>query len=267
VSEVPQLENGYLRIANELYEKIVLFPFSKRELLIVLAVIRKTYGYGKKRDDISLSQLHDLTNLDTAHISRALNDLVKRKVLLKQQGQYAHVLELNKKYNEWKLLPKEQRVLPKQQPIAETAIEGLPKQQEKGCQNSNLAIAETATTKDNSKRQLQKTIPKDSSSGQTAPTWKAYKDAYFIRYGVDPIRNAKVNGQIAQFIKRVPVNEAPHIASHYVKQNGFYADRMHPVDFMLKDAEKLRTEWATGKTAGRKDGYAEFLQDPARGAI
>ena len=62
----PQLEDGYVRIANELLEAIIRAPLSKRELMIVLAVVRKTYGYGKKTDDISLSQLAQMTGVDEA---------------------------------------------------------------------------------------------------------------------------------------------------------------------------------------------------------
>src|SRR3990167_4202308 len=111
----PQLENGYLRIANELYEAILKFQFSKRELLVVLSIIRKTYGYGKKKDDISLSQITNMTNIRPEHVSRTVNHLSVIKVLLKQQGKYSQNIELNKKYGEW-------LVLPKQQPIAKTAI-------------------------------------------------------------------------------------------------------------------------------------------------
>jgi Bacteriophage replication protein O len=39
MDNTPQLENGYIRIANELYEAILRFPFTKRELLIVLAIV------------------------------------------------------------------------------------------------------------------------------------------------------------------------------------------------------------------------------------
>jgi len=132
----PQLENGYLRIANELYEAILQHPFSKRELKIVLAVIRKTYGFGKKKDDISLSQIAEMTGLNAAHISRSINDLCLKGVLLKEQGRHAQSLEIIKNYRKWKVLLKQQRV-------TKTAT--------KGCQKSKLPVTKTATTKDNSK--------------------------------------------------------------------------------------------------------------------
>ena len=42
--------------------------------------------------------------------------------------------------------------------------------------------------------------------------------------------------------------EAPDIAAWYVQHPGrFYVERGHVFDHLLKDAEKLRTEWATGR--------------------
>ena len=79
-------------------------------------------------------------------------------------------------------------------------------------------------------------------------TWNAYAIAYADRYGADPIRNAKINSQVVQFCKRVPGDEAPHIAAFFVTHNSaFYVSRGHQFGNLLADAEKLRTEWATGR--------------------
>lgn len=76
-------------------------------------------------------------------------------------------------------------------------------------------------------------------------TWDAYANAFFNRYGTEPVRNAKVNGQIANLVKRLG-EEAPHIATFYVSHNkGWYVQKMHAVDYLLSDAESLRTQWAT----------------------
>ena len=37
----------------------------------------------------------------------------------------------------------------------------------------------------------------------TTETWTAYASAYQIRYGVPPVRNATVSGQLANFVKRI----------------------------------------------------------------
>lgn len=85
----------------------------------------------------------------------------------------------------------------------------------------------------------------ESASGST---WAAYAKAYLDRYGAEPVRNAKVNGQLASFVARIGAEEAPGVARFFVGHQGaFYVRGMHAVDALLKDAEKLRTEWATGR--------------------
>ena len=83
-------------------------------------------------------------------------------------------------------------------------------------------------------------------TGKTIAVWVAYSTAYKIRYGVDPIRNAMVNGQLSKFIDRVGEEEAPAIAAYYVRHDAaFYITKGHPVGLMLNDSEKLRMECAT----------------------
>jgi hypothetical protein len=78
-------------------------------------------------------------------------------------------------------------------------------------------------------------------------TWKQYATAYFDRYKTEPVRNAKVNGQVKQFVKRLGFTESPFVAAFYVQSNtAYYVQRGHSFDGLLADAEKLRTEWATG---------------------
>jgi hypothetical protein len=101
--------------------------------------------------------------------------------------------------------------------------------------------------------------PKDPLGQQlvTSATWDAYSVAYQQRYGTPPIRNAKVNGQVASFCGRVPHDEAPSIAAHYLEHNGArYVAAGHPIGMLLQDAEKLRTEWATGRRTTQHEAHA-----------
>ena len=83
----------------------------------------------------------------------------------------------------------------------------------------------------------------------TRETWKFYSEAYFLRYGAEPVRNATVTGQLAQFVKRIGKEESPYVAAFFVHHNNqFYVQKMHTVGLLLADAEKLRTEWATKRT-------------------
>lgn len=86
---------------------------------------------------------------------------------------------------------------------------------------------------------------------QCRKTWIAYSEAYKLRYAVDPVRNQKVNSNVKNFVQRIGGNESPLIASWYVSHtNNFYVRDAHGFGLLTKDAEKLRTEWATGNTIG-----------------
>ncbi len=78
-------------------------------------------------------------------------------------------------------------------------------------------------------------------------TWESYATAFFNRHGTEPVRNAKVNSQIVQIVKNLG-EEAPHVAAFYVGHNEpWYVKKMHSLDSLVKDAESLRAQWATGK--------------------
>ena len=85
-----------------------------------------------------------------------------------------------------------------------------------------------------------------SEPAPTTATWEAYSQAYQGRYGTEPVRNQKVNSQLANLVKRLGQDESPAVAAFFVNHNGrFYVQGMHQVDLLLRDAEKLRTEWVT----------------------
>lgn len=82
-----------------------------------------------------------------------------------------------------------------------------------------------------------------------AAVWSRYAESYQARYRTNPLRNAKVNGQIAQFIQRVGAGAAPELAAFYVRHNDqFYVRARHPPGLLLRDAEGLHTQWKTGQT-------------------
>jgi len=79
-------------------------------------------------------------------------------------------------------------------------------------------------------------------------TWIAYRTAYRLRHGVDPVRNAKVNTNVRDLVKRLGREEAPHVAGWFLSVNEQYAvKRMHDLGVLLAGAEAYRTQWATGR--------------------
>lgn len=91
---------------------------------------------------------------------------------------------------------------------------------------------------------------KEVTIRKTCGTWDAYASAYHARYGAAPVRNAKVNGTLSRLVDRLGTEEAPQVAAFYLTHNKpFYVSSRHSTDLLLRDAEGLRTEWATGVKA------------------
>ena len=91
--------------------------------------------------------------------------------------------------------------------------------------------------------------PKKKSNAEPKSTavWERYRSAYQAKYQAEPVRNAKVNKQLCMLVDRLGADVAPEVAAFYLTHNGaFYVTRMHSVDLLLHDAEKLHTEWQTG---------------------
>lgn len=102
----PQKENGFTKIANEILDALVKWHLSGYEWRVLLILIRKTYGWNKKADWISLSQFSEATGIAESHVSRALNMLLKQNIVTKG-GNYKHPLfGLQKDWEKWIELPK-----------------------------------------------------------------------------------------------------------------------------------------------------------------
>lgn len=73
----PQLENGYVRIANEILENYCKLPISGSGFRVLLAIVRNLYGYNKKEDWVSFNQLQKITGLSKSRISESVQVLRK----------------------------------------------------------------------------------------------------------------------------------------------------------------------------------------------
>lgn len=98
---VADLDDGFTRIANELLEAVMHAGLSQHQLLVFMAVMRKTYGFNKKADWVSNEQLSELTGILPHKCSAAKSILVKRGILT----QTGRVIGINKTVSEWSSLP------------------------------------------------------------------------------------------------------------------------------------------------------------------
>ncbi|MEB7958879.1 replication protein [Raoultella ornithinolytica] len=122
---VADLDDGFTRIANELLEAVMHAGLSQHQLLVFMAVMRKTYGFNKKSDWVSNEQISVLTGILPHKCSAAKSALVKRGILT----QTGRVIGINKAVSEWSSLPvkgTEKQPYLKKVTLPESGKESLP---------------------------------------------------------------------------------------------------------------------------------------------
>lgn len=79
-------------------------------------------------------------------------------------------------------------------------------------------------------------------------TWSAYAVAYRDRHGTLPVRNAKVNANVKQLVKRLGAAEAPLVAQWFLRVNErMVVQGMHDLGLLLARCEAYRTQWVTNR--------------------
>lgn len=205
-----QLENGnYTRVVNRVLEELSKAPLLGAELAVCIFVIRKTYGFNKKEDEISLTQFEQGLGRSRPTIVKALKNLQLVNILkLVKKGsskKQSNLWVFNKYYDTWKLGKGIQLVKKKHSTSKE-----IKKKLVKGGKH----------TKDNNKRQT-----KDSVASKDAPMIVALIDsfeevnpAYKKWYARPPQREAALRlieahglDQLQRVVKMLPIsNQTPY---------------------------------------------------------
>lgn len=97
--KVASIEDGYTKLANELYEELIGANLTRNQAKVAHAICRKTYGFNKKSDRISDSQLAELTRLPRQKVNKAKNELIAMKVIVK----IGMAIGPNKNLTEWEI--------------------------------------------------------------------------------------------------------------------------------------------------------------------
>lgn len=93
-----ELDSGYTKLANELLESLMCCDLTARQFRVMLALIRKTYGFGKKSDRISDSQLAEKTKLSRQNVNKAKNELLSMNYIILDGKK----IGVNKEVSAWK---------------------------------------------------------------------------------------------------------------------------------------------------------------------
>jgi len=96
---VADTDDGYTRLANELYEELIGANLTRNQAKVAHAVCRKTYGFNKKMDRIADSQISQLTRLPRQKVNKAKNELIQMGVLVRE----GMLIGPNKNLAEWQI--------------------------------------------------------------------------------------------------------------------------------------------------------------------
>jgi phage replication O-like protein O len=100
----PQLENGYVRIANELFEAMAATRLPGRQWQIVMTIIRMTYGYNRKVWCTSNRELCDITGMKRQHMHADVHELAEKNIITVTENgdKYGIKVGIQKNYEKWK---------------------------------------------------------------------------------------------------------------------------------------------------------------------
>lgn len=107
----PQKENGYTAIANDIIEALARTRINGETRQVIDVVFRKTYGYNKKQDPISLSQFCHYTRMRRSDVCRALNKAISMKIISKKATGGTTIYSIHKDFEEWTTVAKKPRGL------------------------------------------------------------------------------------------------------------------------------------------------------------
>jgi len=201
----PQKENGYVMISNHIFDALCKIRIKGQARQVLDYIIRKTYGYNKKEDRISLSQFTLGTGLNRSTVVRCLKYLQKMNLISSDKSvtrggdksvtSNPNKYKLNKDFDTW-------------EPIEKVAgvVTFLPKG---GDILAQKVVTKVSHTKDN----IQKTITKDSVLPVSAKKQKEEKQekndrvfkiyAYFLektgkKFRLNDLRKKMVKKRISE---------------------------------------------------------------------
>ena len=180
--QVASMSEGFTRLANGLVDQLMVASgLTARELRVVLAVVRNTYGYQLKARRITENDLSNWTGIEAKNCGKLKRGLIKRGVLLLTRGE----LSINKQVSDWDCMgssttPAGGRAQPrskKQHGVVGNPVKGSPVTPSGGYVQPRQGVAGNPPYKENSKETFKdisknnsQQVPADCPSAERTPT-------------------------------------------------------------------------------------------------
>ena len=270
------MENGTIIIPPYAYK---ILGLKHAELLVYGVIYGFTIG-SKGRFFGSLKTLSEMTGLNRCYIREVLQKLTNKGYLKKYTISVMRV--------EYECTPKDEIVTPEKQEtpkkrkITAKKSQGntnpLPEKENQsdgkidGLQDDFQLESESVSQPENEKPQKTANLPQNRQPESEVLTpiaivWQAYKQAYYERYAAYPLQNAKVMGQIKQFVAQVGQDNAAAIAVFFVSHNNsWYVQKKHDIGTLLMNAQAVAVDWQKGTQTTRQAAQWEEQHATAMGA-
>jgi len=99
----------FTKVQNDVLERLAGVGLSGREFRLLFVIWRKTWGWGKKKDKITLSQFSHLSGIDRRKCHVLLSDLIEKRIIKKSVAVNGNRKIINYSFNnifsEWRVLP------------------------------------------------------------------------------------------------------------------------------------------------------------------
>lgn len=137
---------------------------------------------------------------------------------------------------------------PKGKRVARQPPQGSPVSHPRGGSSATRSVNQLS----NNQLSVKDTAKPKKQAGKSTACWDAYSSAFQRRHGAPPLRDASINSMLCKFVDKIPNGNAARVAEFYVSHNGkFYVDQRHPVNLLLRDAQKIHTDWLNNSSGGQ----------------
>lgn len=171
--QAASMTDGFTRLANGLIEQLMVANgLTARELRIVLAVVRNTYGYQMTSRRITENDLSNWTGIEAKNCGKLKRGLVKRGVLVVSGGE----LGINKQVSDWDCMgsqttPARGHTQPRQSKsngVTDNPGKGLQTTPSGGHAQPRQGVTDNPPYKENIKENFKDTFKETSQQGQSA---------------------------------------------------------------------------------------------------
>jgi phage replication O-like protein O len=169
----PQREDGNRQIANDVFCALMSTNFSGAELRIVMAIINKTWGFGKESDCISTAQFMEMTGLADRTVKKTIKTLKDKRIIYYEpshirvhHGSPLNEFIFNKHYDVWN----EQGCI---------NVHACIKMSSKGAQIGKLRVHDHSPTKETITKE---TITKDTTTKENLNPYSPEFLSFWIAY-------------------------------------------------------------------------------------